>query len=310
MARDVLPYRVLDAVLVRNALALRGFYGLERPPLYLARNSVGACALTGCKRGSSLKMDGVAHDSLFARAALPVVWPDRDRRWPGAARGLARVQLPAGVHSGGPVLAYRRLSPGPDGFRPTVEVHEGYLAIGKRIIPWMDIRRLDRTGWISPLIVRITLFDDSRLLLIYPGDLDSCNSLLRHLRRLSRDALIDGIPYRQYWGEVLAPGSERKQAAPPPPVSHPAAGRRGRSRTPVPAAEDGRQPRPEELHGREVVGEFTLSAATPDCRYGTLTPCGSRWPPFANTSGAIAAEWRWASSAWSSRTSRRPSSRS
>ena len=64
--------------------------------------------------------------------------------------------------------------------------------------------------------MRITLFDDSRLLLIYPGDLDSCNSLLRHLRRLSRDALIDGVPYRQYWGEVLAPGgSERKQ--PPSP---------------------------------------------------------------------------------------------
>ena len=83
--------------------------------------------------------------------------------------------------------------------------------MGGRIIPWMDIRRLDRTGWISPLIIRITLFDDSRLLLVYPGDLDSCNSLLRHLRRLSRDALIDGIPYRQYWGEVLAPTSERKQ---------------------------------------------------------------------------------------------------
>ncbi len=42
--------------------------------------------------------------------------------------------------------------------------------------------------------------------------MDSCNSLLRHLRRLSRDALIDGVPYRQYWGEALAPGSgERKQ---------------------------------------------------------------------------------------------------
>lgn len=99
--------------------------------------------------------------------------------------------------------------------RPAVEVHEGYLTIGKRMIPWMDIRRLDRTGWISPLIVRITLFDDSRMLLVYPGDLDSCNSLLRHLRRLSRDALIDGIPYRQYWGEVLAAGGERKQIPAP-----------------------------------------------------------------------------------------------
>jgi len=96
-------------------------------------------------------------------------------------------------------------------FRPAVETHEGYLAIGRRIIPWMDIRRLDRTGWISPLIVRITLFDDTRFSLIYPGDIDDCNTLLRHLRRLSRDALIDGIPYRQYWGEVLASGGEPHQ---------------------------------------------------------------------------------------------------
>jgi hypothetical protein len=100
-------------------------------------------------------------------------------------------------------------------FRPAIEIHEGYLGIGKRIVPWMDIRRLDRTGWISPLIVRMTLFDDSRLILVYPGDLDSCNSLLRHLRRLSRDALIDGIPYRQYWGEILAAGGDRRQIPPP-----------------------------------------------------------------------------------------------
>jgi hypothetical protein len=63
--------------------------------------------------------------------------------------------------------------------------------------------------------VRITLFDDSRMVLVYPGDLDSCNSLLRHLRRLSRDALIDGVPYRQFWGEVLAPGGDRRQIPPP-----------------------------------------------------------------------------------------------
>ena len=100
-------------------------------------------------------------------------------------------------------------------FRPPIEVHEGYLSIGRRVIPWMDIRRLDRTGWVSPLVVRITLFDDSRMVLVYPGDLDSCNSLLRHLRRLSRDALIDGVPYRQYWGEVLAPGGDRRQIPPP-----------------------------------------------------------------------------------------------
>jgi hypothetical protein len=100
-------------------------------------------------------------------------------------------------------------------FRPPIEIREGHLRIGRRVIPWIDIRRLDRTGWLSPLIVRITLYDDQRLLLVYPGELDACNSLLRHLRRLSRDAVIDGIPYRQYWGEVLAPVGDRKQPAAP-----------------------------------------------------------------------------------------------
>lgn len=100
-------------------------------------------------------------------------------------------------------------------FRPPVEIHEGHLNIGKRVIPWIDIRRLDRTGWMSPLIVRMTLFDDQRVVLIYPGDLDACDSLLRHLRRLSRDAMIDGIPYRQYWGEVLSPSTDRKQSSLP-----------------------------------------------------------------------------------------------
>ena len=100
-------------------------------------------------------------------------------------------------------------------FRPVIEIHEESLAIGHRRILWIDVRRLDRTGWISPLIARMTLFDDTRVLLIYSGDLDSCNNLLRNLRRFSRDALIDGIPYRQYWGEALNPGPERRQLPSP-----------------------------------------------------------------------------------------------
>ena len=100
------------------------------------------------------------------------------------------------------------------GLRPSISVGEAYLAIGKTCIPWMDIRRVDRTGYMAPLIVRLTLYDDSRVTLIYPGESDSCKSLLRTLRRMAHDALIDGIPYRQYWGEVLAPGQDRRQVSP------------------------------------------------------------------------------------------------
>src|SRR5262252_4559350 len=100
-------------------------------------------------------------------------------------------------------------------YRPPIELHPHHLSIGNRSIHWLDIRRVDRTGWDSPLIVRLTLFDDSRVLLIYPGNLDSCQALLRHLRRASRDALIDGVPYRQYWGEMLSSSPDARGSVAP-----------------------------------------------------------------------------------------------
>jgi hypothetical protein len=95
-------------------------------------------------------------------------------------------------------------------YRPPIELHTHHVSIGSRTIHWLDIRRVDRTGWVSPLVVRLTLFDDSHVLLVYPGNLDSCQALLRHLRRASRDALIDGVPYRQYWGEMLSSSPDTK----------------------------------------------------------------------------------------------------
>src|ERR671919_639023 len=48
---------------------------------------------------------------------------------------------------------------------PAIEVYEHHLALGKRIIPWSEIRRLDRTSWISPLVVQLTLTGDRRVTL-------------------------------------------------------------------------------------------------------------------------------------------------
>ena len=97
--------------------------------------------------------------------------------------------------------------------RPHIKVFDSHFEIGKRIIPWQDVRRVDRTGWISPLAVRLTFFDDETMLLVYPGEVDCCKHLLRTFRQMSTSALIDGIPYRQYWGEILGPG-ESKQMTP------------------------------------------------------------------------------------------------
>jgi Protein of unknown function (DUF3093) len=102
--------------------------------------------------------------------------------------------------------------------RPVVEIYETHLAIGRINIPWREIRQVDQTGWNTPLAVMLTLRDQQRILLLYPGDLDSSVSLLRHLRRFSREALLDGIPYRQYWGEhpaaLPAAGKDEPAAAP------------------------------------------------------------------------------------------------
>ena len=99
--------------------------------------------------------------------------------------------------------------------RPPIEIYEHHLAIGKRIVPWSDILSLDRTSCISPLIVHLTLTGDRHITLIYPGDIDAGKSLLRHLRRCAKDALIDGIPYKQFWGELLPGNTERRQLPSP-----------------------------------------------------------------------------------------------
>jgi hypothetical protein len=111
-------------------------------------------------------------------------------------------------------------------WQPSIEIHETHLQLGRRIILWREIRRLDQTGWIAPLLVTLTLANDRRILLLYAGDLDSSTSLLRHLRRHSRNALLDGIPYGQAWGELGKPPAPAKtkqpSAAPPqlPPAVH------------------------------------------------------------------------------------------
>jgi len=99
-------------------------------------------------------------------------------------------------------------------FRPAIKVYDAHLEIGKRIIPWQDLRRVDRTGWISPLVVKLALYDDENVVLIYPGEVDCCKHLLRTLRQMATNAMIDGVPYRQYWGELLGANEARQLAQP------------------------------------------------------------------------------------------------
>jgi hypothetical protein len=87
--------------------------------------------------------------------------------------------------------------------RPIIEIHDTHLRIGQRLITWNEIARVDQTSWQSPLAAHLTLSDGERILILYPGDADSSSSLLRDLRRFAREALLDGVSYREYWGEPV-----------------------------------------------------------------------------------------------------------
>ena len=85
--------------------------------------------------------------------------------------------------------------------QPVIEIYDTHLRVGKREIRWSKVHRLDQTRWQVPLLVHLTIDKDQGMLLIHAGDSDSSASLLRHLRRSAREALLDGVPYRQFWGE-------------------------------------------------------------------------------------------------------------
>ena len=87
--------------------------------------------------------------------------------------------------------------------RPVIVLDEQNLRIGKETISWNQIRRVDRSRWISPLVLYLTLLNERRIRLIYPGEADMTQYLLLELRRRSKEALIDGVPYRRFWGELI-----------------------------------------------------------------------------------------------------------
>lgn len=96
--------------------------------------------------------------------------------------------------------------------RPVVELHGDRLCVGRREIAWREIRRVDQTGWVAPLVLFLTLDGGERLRLLYPGDAETSNELLSLIQQNSASALINGIPWTRIFGEpqegTLAPSPE------------------------------------------------------------------------------------------------------
>lgn len=99
--------------------------------------------------------------------------------------------------------------------RPVVEISERALQIGKRRIEWRAIRRIDATGWVSPLVAYLTLADGQQVRLIYPGNVDRSQRLMRMMQQRAHLALIDGVPHSQIFGEPEEPAATRHNLVAP-----------------------------------------------------------------------------------------------
>lgn len=89
--------------------------------------------------------------------------------------------------------------------RPAIQITDSHLIVGKRSIAWSDVRRVDQTGWVSPMVADLSLADQTRLRIIYPGETETSNHLLRLIQQRSEKSLINGVPYRQIFGEPAPP---------------------------------------------------------------------------------------------------------
>lgn len=99
--------------------------------------------------------------------------------------------------------------------RPTILIAETHFSVGSETARWTEVERIDSTVWTSPLVIKITLKDGTLIRVIYPGDVESASRLLRQVRRNARGALIDGVSYRDYWGDPV-PAHNPPAALPSP----------------------------------------------------------------------------------------------
>jgi hypothetical protein len=83
--------------------------------------------------------------------------------------------------------------------RPPIRIGETQFNVGERAIAWREIREINRSRFVSPLVLRLRLTNSRQKVLVYPGEPEQVQRLLLELRRNSQLATFDGVTYRDYW---------------------------------------------------------------------------------------------------------------
>lgn len=80
---------------------------------------------------------------------------------------------------------------------PAIELTDRELAIGNRLIPWSSITHIQTTGWLTPLVMKLTVDGRRNILLIFAGDLESSGRLKDMICNCAPHAMLDGSPQRK-----------------------------------------------------------------------------------------------------------------
>ncbi|MDQ2841404.1 MAG: hypothetical protein M3Y72_10280 [Acidobacteriota bacterium] len=92
--------------------------------------------------------------------------------------------------------------------RPPVRMGDTQFYIGERCIAWREVREVNSSRFLSPLILKIKLTNARHVMLIYPGEPERIEQLLFQLRKNSHMASFDGVAHRDYWTWISLNGSQ------------------------------------------------------------------------------------------------------
>jgi hypothetical protein len=116
---------------------------------------------------------------LAALAAVGSVW--FALQWPPSWFAVALFTVTAAV-----LLALA--------LRPPIRITDDFLKLGRESVAWAAIRRIEHRGWLTPLVVRLTLMDQTQVWVVYAGDTDSSQTLLQFLYRFADQAATGMMP--------------------------------------------------------------------------------------------------------------------
>ncbi len=83
--------------------------------------------------------------------------------------------------------------------RPPIRIGESQFNIGDRAIAWREVREINSSRFVSPLILKLKLTNSRQKVLVYPGEPERIARLMVQLRKNSHLATFDGVAYRDYW---------------------------------------------------------------------------------------------------------------